>query len=78
MKDKARAIVGRLLKELWPEIYKASVYLWNRTPRYMHDWKPLYELFFNEKPIRKLWMTSWRRMRNTTPWIWRMAMFLRG
>ena len=50
VKDKARAMVGRLPKVLWPEVYKASVYMWNRTPRYMYDWKSPFELFFNEKP----------------------------
>ena len=50
IKDKARAMAGRLPKELWPEIYRAAVYLWNRTPRYMYDWKSPYEMFFKARP----------------------------
>ena len=50
IKDKARAMIGKLPEELWPEIYRSAVYLWNRTPRYMYEWKSPYEMFFNNKP----------------------------
>ncbi len=36
---------SNLPKELWPEITRAAVYLYNRTPRYSLNWKSPYELF---------------------------------
>ena len=51
VKDRARAMVGKLPKEVWPEVYKTSVYTWNRIPRYMYEWKSPYEMFFGEKPL---------------------------
>ena len=29
IKNKARAIIGKLPKELWPRIYQSVMYLWN-------------------------------------------------
>lgn len=48
IKTKARAMrVGsRLPAHLWPEIVKAAVYLYNRTPRYSLGWKTPYDTFF--------------------------------
>ncbi|KAJ3454849.1 hypothetical protein MRS44_013449 [Fusarium solani] len=41
IKAKARAMrVGaRLPEHLWVEIYRAAAYLYNRTPKYMHNWR---------------------------------------
>ena len=36
---------SNLPKELWPEITRAAIYLYNRTPRYSLNWKSPYELF---------------------------------
>jgi len=36
---------AKLLAELWPEISKAVVYLYNRTPRYDYNWKTPYDRF---------------------------------
>ena len=48
IKDKARAIRldANLPWELWPEITRAAVYLYNRTPNYANAWKSPYETFF--------------------------------
>jgi hypothetical protein len=47
VKDKARAmrIDSKLPEDLAPEIFRAAVYLQNRTPRYQYDWKSPYERF---------------------------------
>jgi len=36
---------AKLPAELWPEISKAAVYLYNRTPRYNYNWKTPYDRF---------------------------------
>ena len=36
----------RLLEELWPEITKAVVYLYNRCPKYTYNWKTPYDQFY--------------------------------
>ncbi|KAF7567722.1 hypothetical protein PtrM4_143130 [Pyrenophora tritici-repentis] len=48
IKEKARAIRldANLPWELWPEITRAAVYLYNRTPNYPNKWKSPYEIFF--------------------------------
>jgi hypothetical protein len=48
IKDKARTmrLDANLPWELWPEIVRAAVYLYNRTPRYSNKWKSRYEVFF--------------------------------
>jgi hypothetical protein len=48
IKDKARTmrLDANLPWELWPEIVRAAVYLYNRTPRYSNKWKSPYEVFF--------------------------------
>jgi hypothetical protein len=47
-KEKARAmrLDANLSWELWPEITQAAVYLYNRTPNYLNNWKTPYEVFF--------------------------------
>ncbi|KAL6152339.1 hypothetical protein ACJQWK_04811 [Exserohilum turcicum] len=47
-KEKARAmrLDANLLWELWPEVTRAAVYLYNRTPNYVNQWKTPYEVFF--------------------------------
>jgi len=47
-KEKARAmrLDANLSWELWPEITRAAVYLYNRTPNYNNNWKTPYEVFF--------------------------------
>lgn len=47
IKVKARAmrISARLPEHLWVEIYRAAVYLYNRTPKYMHSWRTPYDRF---------------------------------
>jgi Reverse transcriptase (RNA-dependent DNA polymerase)/GAG-pre-integrase domain len=47
VKDKARAMRegAKLPGALWPEINRAAVYLHNRTPRYIYNWKSPYERF---------------------------------
>ncbi|EFQ90864.1 hypothetical protein PTT_12439 [Pyrenophora teres f. teres 0-1] len=32
--------------ELWPEVVRSAVYLYNRTPRYSNRWRSPYEEFF--------------------------------
>jgi hypothetical protein len=51
IKAKARAMRGRLPEELWPEIVRAAVYLYNRTPIRGKNWKSPYECFFETKPV---------------------------
>jgi hypothetical protein len=48
IKEKARAIRldANLPWDLWPEITRAAVYLYNRTPNYPNKWKSPYEIFF--------------------------------
>lgn len=48
IKEKARAIRldANLPWELWPEITRAAVYLYNRTPNYPNKWRSPYEIFF--------------------------------
>lgn len=47
-KEKSRAmrLDANLSWELWPEITRAGVYLYNRTPNYANNWKTPYEVFF--------------------------------
>ena len=47
IKDKIRSMRAgaKLLAELWLEISKAAVYLYNRTPRYDYNWKTPYDRF---------------------------------
>ncbi|RYC78724.1 hypothetical protein BFJ63_vAg18401 [Fusarium oxysporum f. sp. narcissi] len=47
IKNKARAMRAgaRLPEDLWVEIYRAAVYLYNRTPRYTHNWRTPYDKF---------------------------------
>ncbi|KAJ3551762.1 hypothetical protein NPX13_g11286 [Xylaria arbuscula] len=47
IKDKARAmrLSSNLPKSLWPEIMKAAIYLYNRSPKHIYNWKTPYERF---------------------------------
>uniref|UniRef100_A0A093V6S6 Copia protein n=1 Tax=Talaromyces marneffei PM1 TaxID=1077442 RepID=A0A093V6S6_TALMA len=47
IKDKGRSMAasGKIPHDLWPEINRAAVYLFNRTPRYESNWKTPYEVF---------------------------------
>ena len=47
IKDKIRSMRAgaKLPAELWPEISRAAVYLYNRTPRYGYTWKTPYDRF---------------------------------
>ncbi|EED11485.1 hypothetical protein TSTA_007750 [Talaromyces stipitatus ATCC 10500] len=47
IKDKARAIRNdaKLPMDLWSEIYQASIYLYNCTPKFMYNWKTLYDSY---------------------------------
>ena len=37
---------ARLPEELWPEITKAAVYLYNKCPKYTYNWKTSYNRFY--------------------------------
>jgi hypothetical protein len=47
-KEKSRAmrLDANLPWELWPEVTRAAVYLYNRTPNYTNNWRTPYEVFF--------------------------------
>lgn len=47
IKTKARAMRtgARLPAYLWIEIYRAAVYLYNRTPKYLYNWRTPYDRF---------------------------------
>jgi hypothetical protein len=47
IKAKARAMRAgaRLPASLWVEIYRCAVYLYNRTPKYIYDWRTPYGRF---------------------------------
>lgn len=47
-KEKSRAmrIGAKLSWDLWPEITRTGVYLYNRSPNYANNWKSPYEVFF--------------------------------
>ena len=46
--EKARVMRAgvRLPEELWPEITKAVVYLYNKCPKYIYNWKTPYDWFY--------------------------------
>ncbi|KAK1920118.1 hypothetical protein P3342_002414 [Pyrenophora teres f. teres] len=48
IKEKSRAmrLDANLPWELWPEVVRSAVYLYNRTPRYSNRWRSPYEEFF--------------------------------
>ncbi|SCO80639.1 uncharacterized protein FRV6_04852 [Fusarium oxysporum] len=48
IKEKARAMrIGvKLPSFLWVEIWRAAIYLYNRTPKYIYNWKTPYERFY--------------------------------
>ena len=63
IKEKARAIRldANLPWELWPEITRAAVYLYNRTPNYPNKWKSPYEIFFTRAAAMNGIVTGPRR-----------------
>ncbi|KAI1507159.1 GAG-pre-integrase domain containing protein [Pyrenophora tritici-repentis] len=63
IKEKARAIRldANLPWELWPEITRAAVYLYNRTPNYPNKWKSPYEIFFTRAAATNGIVTGPRR-----------------
>ena len=46
-KKKIRAMGINFLTELWPKVYRVTVYLANKTPQYLLQWKTPYKKFFN-------------------------------
>ena len=48
IKEKIRTmgISANLPDQLWPEIARAATYLYNRTPKQMHNWESPYERFY--------------------------------
>jgi len=62
-KEKARAmrLDANLSWELWPEITRAAVYLYNRTPNYSNNWKTPYEIFFTRIAFSNGIVTSLRK-----------------
>jgi hypothetical protein len=62
-KEKSRAmrLDANLPWELWPEITRAGVYLYNRTPNYTNNWKTPYEIFFTHVAFNNGVVTSLRK-----------------
>ena len=50
IKDKARAMRGKLPIDLWREITKSAVYLYNRSPRERKTWTTPYEALHGRQP----------------------------
>jgi hypothetical protein len=50
IKEKARTMGINLPQKLVMEVFKAAVYLYNRSPRATSDWKTSYECLFGCKP----------------------------
>ena len=38
---------------LWPEVVRAAVYLYNRTPKYIYNWKSPYDRFYTRMAHRE-------------------------
>jgi hypothetical protein len=53
---------ANLLWELWPEITRAGVYLYNWTPNYINNWKTPYEIFFTHTAFNNGVVTSIRKL----------------
>ena len=55
IKEKGRAMraSSKFPSFLWPEITRAAVYLYNRTPKYIYNWKSPYERFFTRLAHRE-------------------------
>ncbi|KAL5371266.1 hypothetical protein DPSP01_014784 [Paraphaeosphaeria sporulosa] len=62
-KEKSRAmrLDANLSWELWPEVTRAAVYLYNRTPNYANNWKTPYEIFFTRVAFSNGIVTSLRK-----------------
>ena len=50
IKDKSRAMRGKLPTEMWREYVRAAIYLYNRTPRRFNAWKTPYESLLRHRP----------------------------
>jgi hypothetical protein len=63
VKDKSRAmrLDANLPWQLWPEITRAAVYLYNRTPNYSNHWKSPYEVFFTFTALQNGIVTTPRK-----------------
>jgi hypothetical protein len=66
-KEKACAmrLGANLSWELWPEITRAAVYLYNRTPNYINNWKTPYEIFFTHIAFSNGIVTSLQKPKKT-------------
>jgi hypothetical protein len=53
MKGQAMRSSSKFPEFLWPEISRAAVYLYNRTPKYIYNWKSPYERFFTRMAHRE-------------------------
>jgi hypothetical protein len=62
-KEEARAmrLDANLSWELWPEVTRAAVYLYNRTPNYANHWKTPYKIFFTRVAFSNGIVTSLRK-----------------
>ena len=63
IKEKSRAmrLDANLPWELWPEVVRSAVYLYNRTPRYSNRWRSPYEEFFTRVAYQIGVVTSTRK-----------------
>jgi hypothetical protein len=78
IKDKSCAMSkegARLPAKLWPEISRAAVYLHNRTPRYMYNWKTPYDRFHTYLAFRDGVVFDHRKPQaahlHIMGWLWR-------
>src|SRR5581483_7639671 len=53
IKEKCKAMGGKLPNKLWRKIAKAAIYLQNRIPKKSKNWKTPYKLLFKRKPGQK-------------------------
>jgi hypothetical protein len=51
--------------ELWPEVTRAAVYLYNRTPNYSNNWKTPYKIFFTHTAFSNSIVTSLQKLNLT-------------
>ena len=67
IKEKARAmrLDANLPWEMWPEITRAAVYLYNRTPNYANRWRTPYEVFFTTVAFQNGTVTAPRKPNQT-------------
>ena len=70
IKEKARSMraSAKFPRFLWPEISRAAVYLYNRTPKYIHHWKSLYDRFYTRMAHREGVVVDHRKLDQTHLW----------